>query len=244
MDEESVTNNTGRNLDVARDRADAQSRRLNRDRWIGWWSGVPLVLGGTTLSIVMIIGFIDSFNYGAAQVLQKDGVTHEVAQIREYVSRERRSSSSTTINKVEATYLDEAGQQRTVNLRSFFQSSGTRREQGWYTTYPRTRPLSTAAAPEIIVSRSNPKIAMYTGDYRDAADGDDLRETAEVGAPPAGLTLLGVLGIHVRHVRIRRRQHKPWGASLALLFAKVTGALLASLGLMSGAAYLLLQSSL
>jgi hypothetical protein len=45
-------------------------------------------------------------------------------------------------------------------------------------------------------------------------------------------------------VRIRRRQHKPWAASLALLFTKVTGALLASLALMSGAAYLLLQSSL
>lgn len=239
-----MTSNTGGNGDAVRHRAEAESRRLDRDRWIGWWSGVPLFLGGTALFIVMTIGFIDSFNYVAAQVLQKDGVTHEVTQIREYVRRQRGSSSSTSVSKVEATYLDEAGQQRTVNLRAFFQSSGTRREQGWYTTYPRTRPLSTAPAPEIIVSRSNPKIAMYTEDYRDSADGDDLRETAEVGAPPAGLTLLGVLGIHVRHVRIRRRQHKPWGASLALLFTKVIGALLASLALMSGAAYLLLQSSL
>ncbi len=181
-----MTSNTGGNGDAVRHRAEAESRRLDRDRWIGWWSGVPLFLGGTALFIVMTIGFIDSFNYVAAQVLQKDGVTHEVTQIREYVRRQRGSSSSTSVSKVEATYLDEAGQQRTVNLRAFFQSSGTRREQGWYTTYPRTRPLSTAPAPEIIVSRSNPKIAMYTEDYRDSADGDDLRETAEVGAPPAG----------------------------------------------------------
>lgn len=239
-----TSNRTGSNVDAVRDRAEAESRRLDRDRWIGWWSGVPLVLGGTFLFIVMIIGFIDSFNYSAAQVLRKDGVTHEVTQIREYVRRERRSSSSTSISKVEATYLDEAGQQRTVNLRAFFQSSGTRREQGWYTTYPRTRPSSTAPAPEIIASRFNPRIAMYTEDYRDSSDGDDLRQTAEVGAPPAGLTLLGIVGIHVRHVRIRRRQHKPWGASLALLFTKAIGALLASLALISGAAYLLLQSSL
>lgn len=82
----------------------------NRDSWIGWWTGVPLCLGGLLLVVIGIVGFVELFDYRAAQVLKKDGVAYEVSQIGEY-SRLRNSRSFSQLTKVEAPYTRK-GQRR------------------------------------------------------------------------------------------------------------------------------------
>lgn len=219
-------------------------RELDRNRRIGFWSGMPVALGGLALLIVLAIGFIDLSNYRAAQQLYDDGVTYEVTQVREYVTKERHRSTSSDVYRVEVTYVDDRGVRQSVRLRNH-SDYGPARRPGWYTTFPRPSGSTSRSSPdEVVVSASHPDIAMWSSDVSDAANKEHFRSTLKFASVPAVSTLLGILGLHVRHVRIRRRQDKPWGKSLALFFLASSAALTAWLALSLGAGWLLLASSL